>query len=306
MRCDRGRVTRNQVLTRPPSIACGRPHCSGSVAGPDERSGSGGDFLTPEEKRVALRPGEQAASGAWTIEGAEALLSTLPGIISARVVARPGGQVDEVHLLTTEEVSPKQTVRNVESALRAHYDIVLDHRKVSVARTRSTGPAAPSRSAYREPVSAGAVVTPLRRGATETSAESARIVFIGHQVESERAQRVRMRVTLEWEGRPFQGEATGPDLPRPRLETLAVATLGAIAAILDAADEPGDGLATLDLDGVRTVDAFDRTFVLVAVHGLQGRSVVPLSGAAAVEAGVERAVILATLQATDRWVRGRL
>lgn len=260
----------------------------------------------PEDERVALRPSEQRISGAWTIEGAEALLSTLPGIISARVVARPGGEVDEVHLLTTEEVSPKQTVRNVESALRAHYDIVLDHRKVSVARTRSPSPAVPPRHAPRESVSGRGVVTPLRTVATETSGDSARIVFLGHQVESERSQRVRMRVTLEWEGRTFQGEAAGPDLARPRLETLAVATLGAIAAILDASEESSEGLAALDLDGVRTVDAFDRTFVLVAVHGLHGRSVVPLSGAAAVEAGVERAVILATLQATDRWVRGRL
>lgn len=260
----------------------------------------------PEDERVASRPSEQPAPGAWTIEGAEALLSTLPGIISARLVARPGGQVDEVHLLTTEEVSPKQTVRNVESALRAHYDIVLDHRKVSVARTRSTSPTVTSREVPRGPLPGGGTVTPLRRAETETSGESERIVFLGHQVDSERSQRVRMRVTLSWEGRTFHGEATGPDLPRPRLETLAVATLGAISAILDAAGEPGDGPAALDLDGVRAVDAFDRTFVLVAVHGLHGRRVVPLSGAATVEAGVERAVILATLQATDRWVRGRL
>ena len=67
----------------------------------------------------------------------------------------------------------------------------------------------------------------------------------------------------------------------------------------------GERLA-LQLDGVKMVEAFDRRFVLVAVHALAGREVQALSGAAAVEESTDRAVILATLQATDRWARGRM
>ena len=63
---------------------------------------------------------------------------------------------------------------------------------------------------------------------------------------------------------------------------------------------------SLQLDGVKTVEAFDRRFVLVAVHALAGREVRALSGAASIEESSDRAVILATLQATDRWVRGRM
>jgi len=54
------------------------------------------------------------------------------------------------------------------------------------------------------------------------------------------------------------------------------------------------------------VDAFDRTFVLVAVNALRGRNVTSLAGATVVEVSTDRAAILATLQATDRWVRGRV
>src|ERR1043165_5431069 len=54
------------------------------------------------------------------IQRAEELLGTLPGVISARIIAGPTGEVDEIHLLTTAELTPKQTVRNVESALLAH------------------------------------------------------------------------------------------------------------------------------------------------------------------------------------------
>ena len=71
----------------------------------------------------------------WSIERAEELLRTLTGVVSVRVVASPDGEVEEIHVLTTEEVGPKQTVRNVESALLAHLDKVIDHRTISVAQT---------------------------------------------------------------------------------------------------------------------------------------------------------------------------
>ena len=46
---------------------------------------------------------------------------------------RTTGAVEEIHLLTTTDVSPKQTVRNVESALIAHLGMRVSHKKISVA-----------------------------------------------------------------------------------------------------------------------------------------------------------------------------
>ena len=63
---------------------------------------------------------------------------------------------------------------------------------------------------------------------------------------------------------------------------------------------------TLTLDGVKVFDAFDRSYVLVSVHALSGRQVTHLSGTAQVDDTPDKAVIMASLQATDRWVRGRL
>ena len=57
----------------------------------------------------------------------------MPGVISARIVASPNGAVDEIHILTTTDVTPKQTVRNVESALIAHLGMHVSHKKISVA-----------------------------------------------------------------------------------------------------------------------------------------------------------------------------
>ena len=73
------------------------------------------------------------AGSVLPIQRAEELLATLPGVISARIVATSNGTVDEIHLLTTTEVTPKQTVRNVESALIAHLGMRVSHKKISVA-----------------------------------------------------------------------------------------------------------------------------------------------------------------------------
>ena len=239
----------------------------------------------------------------WTIASAEALLESLTGVVSARIVAKPGGDVEEIHLLTTEEVSAKQTVRNVESALLAHFDLEVDHRKISVARTRAQAAAEPA--PMPTPQTASPDPEPVALRAVQASTGGGRFLFVGHQVETERSHIVRMRVTLMFGDQRFDGEASGTDLPRARLETVANATLRCIESALGAGRLEGERLA-LQLDGVKMVEAFDRRFVLAAVHALAGREVQALSGAAAVEESTDRAVILATLQATDRWARGRM
>src|SRR5690242_13408045 len=91
---------------------------------------------------VSLPETSFIAGSVLPIQRAEELLSTLPGVISARIVASGSGAVEEIHILTTDEVSPKQTVRNVESALIAHLGMRVSHKKISVA-TSSEGRAIP-------------------------------------------------------------------------------------------------------------------------------------------------------------------
>jgi hypothetical protein len=259
-------------------------------------------------------------SGGWTIAGAEDLLLSLQGVISARVVAKPGGEVDEIHLLTTHEVTPKQTVRNVESALLAHLDLTVDHRKISVAQTVGVKPepisgAAPLPQPQKEVEAPPKREPPPKREVPSNDGAAAsvhvfpqqaesRILFVGLQVESERAHRVRFQVELEWQGERYRGDASGADLARARMETVANAALRAVEAAIDAEVEDTPGL-TLALDGVKTVEAFDRRYAFVAVNAFRGREVTALSGSALIEDSPDKAVILATLQATDRWVRGR-
>lgn len=227
----------------------------------------------------------------WTIQEAERLLQSLQGVVSARIVARPGGAVEEIHLLTTTGVKPKQTVRNVESALLAHFDLTVDHRKISVAQTQEEAAELP------EPE------LPIKI-LPERKLHESRVLFYGHSVETERSNQVKHRVEIEWHGGRYIGEATAADLPRPKLEAVATATLRALEQAVSENLEEGRPQPTLSLDGVKVVDAFDRKFVLVAVHAIAGRDHRRLAGTNLADESTDRAAILATLQATDRWVRG--
>ncbi len=240
----------------------------------------------------------------WSIEEAERLITSLKGVVSARVVARPGGEVEEIHVLTTHEVKPKQTVRNVESALMAQLGLEVDHRTISVAQSATPPTELPVPEPHLKVVEAP---SPARK----------RLLFCGHQTITERAHTVRHRVEIEWAGRRYSGEAKSADVARAKLEAAAAATVAAVerALIGEATDDahidssgrsPVVPDVALALDGVKVVEAFDRRFVLVSIHALEGRNVSALAGVSVVEDSPDRAAILATLQATDRWVRGRV
>jgi hypothetical protein len=252
---------------------------------------------------LSSRPQEAKDGMEWSIDEAESLLSSLSGVLSARIVARPGGEIEEIHVLTTEEVGAKQTVRNVESALLAHFDLTLDHRKISVAQTSRPIPlTAPAEG----------TMSVIVDGPGDPAEKDDRILFEGHRMETEQTtHEIRVTVSLRWRAATYEGTATAAHLPRPRLDATASATLraieGAVSAVREQNEEgAGPRNVALALDGVKVVDAFEQRFILVAVHAMTGRQTISLAGASTADDNLDRSVILATLQATDRWVRGRM
>jgi hypothetical protein len=246
-------------------------------------------------------PGGSAIAGTvLPIERAEELLVTLPGVLNVRIVAGPTGEVSEVHVLTTTEVSPKQTVRNVESALLANLGMRVSHKKISVAT--SEGPAAEAIRAARYTPAHGvrAISPPEPMQAVPPVAEPAktarrRIVFEDVEVRRSRASGMSCRVTLRCGDDVFLGEAQGLETDRLRIETAARAAMVAVAQ----ADQEG---RTLVFEGARVVDAFDRQFVFVGLTTRFGRESALLTGSAEVREGIETASVLAVLDATNRWV----
>jgi hypothetical protein len=224
------------------------------------------------------------------IQRAEELLGTLPGVISAKIIAGQGGEVDEIHLLTTPELSPKQTVRNVESALLAHLGMRVSHKKISVATSTDPNarPARPSGDAGRL---SGEVVAV----AMGPQLPKRRIYFEDVEVRRSRTKGVTCRVTLRKGEQTYVGEAEGMDHERLRIELAARATLTALT------QAEGEGRA-LALEGCKSFEAFDREFVFVGITAKAGRDTILLTGSAEVRESPETAGVLAVLDATNRWV----
>ena len=239
------------------------------------------------------------AGSVLPIKRAEELLATLPGVIAARIVASDSGAVDEIHVLTSAEVAPKQTVRNIESALIAHLGMRVDHRKISVAttveqtQTPAQRPAARGVAAKAPVEPTPVVVAPPRQG--EALVIGRRLYFEDVEVRRSRTKGVACRVTLRKGEESFIGESEGLENERSRLELAARATL---AAIRQAEWEE----RALALDGCKTIEAFDREFVFVGVTARVGRETALLTGSCEIRDSAETAASLAVLDATNRWI----
>ena len=232
------------------------------------------------------------AGSVLPIRKAEELLATLPGVIAARIVASEMGAVDEIHLLTTSEVLPKQTVRNVESALIAHLGMKVDHRKISVATT--VEPQKP-RGGEAKPAEEPAAAMPVAVPNGSLSLSSRRLYFEDVEVRRSRTKGVACRVTLRKGDQSYPGEAEGVENERSRIELAARA---ALAAIRLAEGETRQ----LALDGCKVIDAFDREFVFVGVTAKVGRESMLLTGSCEIKDSPETAGVLAVLDATNRWI----
>lgn len=256
------------------------------------------------------------AGSVLPIQRAEELLATLPGVMSARIVASPNGAVDEIHILTTTEVTPKQTVRNVESALIAHLGMHVSHKKISVATSSDDGQKnsrigisgnggngsnGATALPLKAPVATSAILSHAPRAITQPSTDALaalnrrRIYFEDVEVRRSRTRGVTCRVTLRKGDQSYIGEAEGIENERLRIELAARASLSAIK--LAEGDE-----RVLGLEGCRVLEAFDRNFVFVGVSTKHGRDTALMTGSAEVRESPETASVLAVLDATNRWL----
>lgn len=221
------------------------------------------------------------ATDPWGVRKAENLLTSLEGVLSARVEVTPLGEVAAIHVLAANGQTPKQVVRNVESALLAHLGLKVDHRKISIAQTAEVKP-----------------LEALERSAVRDQAMQRGVLFDDLVVQTgPRTRQVAATVTLTCGGRIETATHEGPDTPRNRVETAARATVAVIDRLVER--------FTLALEGAQVIEAFDRSFVMVGVHAIGGRESKLLVGTAEVRESAEHAAVYAVLDATNRWAAAR-
>ncbi|MEJ2481532.1 MAG: hypothetical protein P8049_00005, partial [Gemmatimonadota bacterium] len=88
--------------------------------------------MNPEERDAK----EIVGLDPWGLKRIEKLLVELEGVGSLKIVPDGHGGIDEIHVLSSSSLGPKQIVRNIESALLAEFGLQVDHRKISIARVR--------------------------------------------------------------------------------------------------------------------------------------------------------------------------
>lgn len=225
--------------------------------------------------------GDAGPPDPWGVRRAENLLTSLEGVLSARLVTTPLGEVSEVHILAQSGQAPKQMVRNIESALLAHLGLRVDHRKISIAQTAETRP-----------------IEALEQGAIRDRARQRTVLFERLVVTpSPREHRTVVTVTLSYQGRTESAQEESGDTTKARVESAARAAVAVLERLLER-----DAMV---LDGAKVVEAFDREVAFVVVQGMGGRESRFLTGTAEVRGNPERAAVLAVLDATNRWIELR-
>lgn len=288
---------------------------------------------------VSLPETSFIAGSVLPIQRAEELLATLPGVISARIVASGSGSVEEIHILTSDEVSPKQTVRNVESALIAHLGMRVSHKKISVATSSDAarGAAAqpapkqpeglipirganeraePQKPANGQPPAAASQPAQTTTRATPPQAMAAVTTPPSGQaaIPSENALRATRRLyfeDIEVRRSRSKGVACRVTLRKGEqafvgeaegLENERLRIELAARATLSAISQAEGDARVLGLEGCKTIEAFDRQFVFVGLTTRTGRESALLTGSAEVKESQETASVLAVLDATNRWI----
>ncbi len=217
----------------------------------------------------------------WGVRKAENLLTSLEGILSARVVTTPLGEVSEVHILAQAGLQAKQLVRNIESALLAQLGLKVDHRKISIAQTAEVRP-----------------IEALESAAVRDRVMQRTLLFENLSVApGKRPLRLLITVTLSYRGQTETAEEESSDTPRSRVEAAAKAAVSVLDRLLTD--------FSVALEGAKIVDGFDRQFAFVAVQGLGGRETTLMTGTSEIKESAERAAVFAVLDATNRWTEAR-
>lgn len=202
----------------------------------------------------------------WDRADLQEVLKKIRGVLYAQVVEDDRGTIDEIHIVSNMSRSPKQVARDIESLLFARFQIRVDHKKISVAQMEITSE------------------SPAR-------AES-RLSLEGFGMSIEK-NKINCTVTLSHDGVKYQGVSEGLLDSQARTRGMVVATLNAVHQFLGRDD-------VFSLAEYKTISINDASVIMVCVHVTTALYSTMLVGTAQAEDDMLRAVVKATLSATNR------
>ncbi len=196
----------------------------------------------------------------------EQAMCQIPGVIGARLVPGFDREIDELHVLTGEGRSPKQTVRDVQTVLMARFGVSTDHRVVSVVQMDEP-----------QGLPAGTRVVVDRVGISQSGVA------------------VTAEVVLRDGDDTLEGVGESPASVAGQRRATARATLEALRPILDP-------LQAIELEGTDVVSVMGRSVAVTLVHFRSGRGESTVSGSAVVRDSEPDAVARSVLDALNRTI----
>jgi hypothetical protein len=131
----------------------------------------------------------------------KSLVCKLPDIINCSIVCDEEGSIEEVHVLAAVGRNIKQLVRDIQSAINAKFNIVLDYKRISIAQINE--------SEYKE---------------ARVRIESIAVRNIDNMIEA--------TVALSYEDKIFEGKSSKVKSKSNRVKAVAEATLAALEAYM--------------------------------------------------------------------------
>lgn len=192
----------------------------------------------------------------------EELISRVPGVKAVKVVG-DAGNLQEIHVITTSDKSPKQLVRDIETVVLASTGIRLDRKIISIAQV-------------------------------ESELKTQKILpyqLSNIKIEHVDERNVRVSVTVEHGEEEFYGEFSGAKTTRNIPRLVGNAVLNAISEVHDFA---------LSFDDIAEVYFVGKKFVLVHITKHYNNVEESVIGTAANEGNFEKAVAEAVLDAFRR------
>jgi hypothetical protein len=196
----------------------------------------------------------------------EEAIKSVPGVLATRLVPGFEREVDELHVLTTLDKGPKQTVRDVQSMLMARFGVTTDHRVISVVQLDE---------------------------ADDPGATRARRVLINSVTVTQQGLNSAVEVVVEDGETELVGHGDGPSSAAGRRRATGRATLDAIRSLLGAA-------RMVELEGVEVTEVMGHRIAisLVHFHSVQGETTV--CGSAMVRGDEAESIARSVLDAVNR------
>ncbi len=170
-------------------------------------------------------------SNDYSVQEIESIIAQIQGVVSGKLVCQDG-EIVEVHVLADKTRSPKQVVRDIESAVLIKLGLELDHKRISVAQLESS------------------ITAPVD--------ETSRFQIKGINYSTENGSTVIM-ITIKTGNNLYTAKITGPNTRQNRLRLTASATLSAIEQSLNIEGE-------FIIGDIQKIDMCEQQIIVTAIY----------------------------------------